>query len=265
MLDYAIGQNLQDTAVVLCVEPKGKIPFLNVSYAGFIGCITGMNAQQIALGEIGGKGYGHYNGMPMAFLLRSILERAGNLHEVQEILASTPRTCEYYYVFSDGKDNKAIGVYATEDQIHFIEPGAAYALFDGQEPHAKENKLVLNDTQMAYSPYQTVLYRDSEKKQPWGLIHLQPPDCVVLTGFSYPERYPILIDRLLARYGKIGLEDLKEIIKAPVARPSNLHNAIFSPSTLEVWISHAGPNGELACDQPYSHYSLAEYTQTPLN
>ena len=258
VLDYAIGQNLQDTAIVLCVEPEGKIPFLNVSYAGFIGCITGMNAQQIALGEIGGKGYGHYSGIPMAFLLRTILERAENLHGVKEILASTPRTCEYYYVFSDGKDNKAFGVYATEEQLHFIEPGAAYALFDGEEPQAKENKIVLYSTQMECSPYQTVLYKDGEKQQQWGLIHMQPPDCLVLTGFSHPQRYPVLINRLLECYGKIEWEDLKEIIKAPVARPSNLHNAIFSPSTLDVWISHAGPNGELACDQPYTHYNLAD-------
>ena len=39
-------------------EPEGKIPFVNVTYAGFIGSVTGMNAQQVSIGEMGGRGLG---------------------------------------------------------------------------------------------------------------------------------------------------------------------------------------------------------------
>jgi isopenicillin-N N-acyltransferase-like protein len=266
-LDYSIGQNLQDTAVLLIVEPEGKIPFLNVSYAGFIGCITGMNAQHIALGEIGGKGYGEFGGMPMAFLLRHILEKASTLKEVKEILANTPRTCEYYYLFSDGKQQQSFSVYATHQQLHFIEPGTSYALFDRlATPQATEkdsaltpdDKLVLKTPQVVSSDYQTVLYQDDQKQRQWGLIHRQPADCLILTGFPHPHRYPVLIQRLMKHYGQIGVRELKEIIKEPVALPSNLHNAIFAPATLDVWVAHAGPQGEPACDQPYEHFNLAD-------
>src|SRR5262249_44423065 len=85
VLDYAMGQGLQKTVVILIVQPEGKNSFLNVSYAGFIGSVTGMNEQHIALGEIGGKGYGDYEGLPMAFLLRKILEQANNLDDVKEL------------------------------------------------------------------------------------------------------------------------------------------------------------------------------------
>ena len=37
----------------------------------------------------------------MSFLLRDIMERAATVDEALEILRRTPRTCEYYYVFSD--------------------------------------------------------------------------------------------------------------------------------------------------------------------
>lgn len=264
VLDYAVGKNLQNTAVLLVVEPTGKIPFLNVSYAGFIGCITGMNKQHIALGEIGGKGYGQHQGMPMAFLLRHILEEASTLQAVKDLLAATPRTCEYYYVFSDGKTKQSCGVYATRAQLHFIEPGSSYALFDRKEAETwptAYDKYVLQGGQIESSHYQTVLYQDSEKQQQWGLIHQQPPHCLVMTGFPHPQRYPILVQRLLDCYGRIEVKDLQQVIKQPVAMPTNLHNAIFAPATLDVWIAQAGPQGEPACDEFYEHYNLKELIQ----
>ncbi len=261
VLDYSIGKNLQNTAVLQVVEPTGKIPFLNVSYAGFIGCITGMNKEQIALGEIGGRGYGHNQGMPMAFLLRHILEEASTLQAVKDLLAATPRTCEYYYVFSDGKTKQSCGVYATGAQLHFIEPGASYALFEREKTETdltSADKYVFQASQIETSPYQTILYQDAERQHQWGLIHQQPPHCLVLTGFPHPQRYPLLIQRLLDSYGRIDAKQLQQLIKQPVAMTANLHNAIFAPSTLDVWIAHAGPAGEPACDQDYEHYNLKE-------
>jgi len=37
---------------------------------------------------------------------------------------------------------------------------------------------------------------------------------------------------------------------------SNLHNAIFHPSTLEVWVAIASADGKPACTQPYYRYRL---------
>lgn len=54
VLDYGIGKNLQSTATLIIAEPVNGHPFINVSYAGFIGSITGMNEQKISIGEIGG-------------------------------------------------------------------------------------------------------------------------------------------------------------------------------------------------------------------
>ncbi|WP_068469603.1 C45 family autoproteolytic acyltransferase/hydolase [Candidatus Protochlamydia phocaeensis] len=264
VLDYGAGKGLQNSAVLIVAEPERGIPFLNVSYAGFIGCITGMNAEKIAIGEIGGKGYGQWDGLPMAFLLRTLLERASSLEEIRKILAETPRTCEYFYVFSDGKNSQSLGVYATPQQLHFIEPGSSYSLFDlssvlpAHPDVYKVEKAVFNQLFVESSLFQTVLYQDAQKEKIFGLIHHQLPDCVILTGFTRPYRYPILIERLQARYGSIQVSDLQDMIKAPVACPTNLHNAIFAPGSLEVWIAHAGPNEELACDQPYHHFSLSD-------
>jgi hypothetical protein len=123
VLDYSTCKNLQSTAILQVVEPNGKIPFLNVSYAGFIGTIRGINLEKIAIGEIGGLDVGSWNGMPMPFLLREILENASSIDEVKAILQNTPRTCEYYSVFSDGKTRESIGVYATANQLQYFYAG----------------------------------------------------------------------------------------------------------------------------------------------
>ncbi|MBS0605069.1 MAG: hypothetical protein JSS60_08575 [Verrucomicrobia bacterium] len=260
VLDYSVGKNLQSTAVLQVVEPDQGSPFLNVSYAGFIGTITGMNLEKIAIGEIGGLGYGSWAGVPMAFLLRDILQNATSLEEAKAILASTPRTCEYYYVFSDGKTRESIGVYTTASQLKFFAPGESYALIAPSQlpqnygPDGDHDKFVLTGCNIENTPFQTLLFEKGNRLA--MLYRLQPSDCLLLTGFPHPERYPVLVERVLENYGSIDEKTLMEIVKRPVARESNLHNAIFQPSALKVWISHAGPNDEPACDQDYQGWDF---------
>ncbi|HSX03682.1 MAG TPA: C45 family peptidase [Rhabdochlamydiaceae bacterium] len=260
VLDYAIGKNLQDTAVLMVVEPEGKIPYLNVSYAGFIGTVTGMNKEKISIGEVGGHGYGYWEGIPMAFLLRELLENAMTLQQAKEIVSGSPRTCEYYYVISDGKINESIGIYATSSQVHFIENGSTYAqLANAEVPknygsNGDNDKFFLTDCSLESSPFQTIIKNEGKAI---GLLQKQLPQTLLITGFPYPERYSILAERIEESYGAIDEKSLMEIIKKPASLDSNLHNAIFLPSELKVWISHAGKT-QPAYDQPYHFYSLDE-------
>lgn len=246
----------------MVVQPDQGNAFVNVSYAGFIGSVTGMNAQKISMGEIGGWGYGFWDGMPMAFLFREVLEKASILEEAKNILTNTPRTCEYYYVLADGKTNASTGVYATSSQIHFIEPGSDYALLAPKNLPANygtqgdHDKFFITPAQIESSEYQT-LVSDADNRVAM-LYHKQPQNCILMTGFSHPERYPLLVQRVLDSYGKIDEKTLEEIVMCPVARETNLHNAIFLPAQLKIWVSHAGPKCEPACSQPYAAFSLPD-------
>ena len=128
VLDYAIDWGLQEHAVVVVCEPEGGIPFVNVTYAGFIGSVTGMNLEQVSIGEMGGRGLGHWAGVPMAFLLRDAMERGKTLDEVIAVFRDNPRTCQYYYVLADAKTNRAVGMEASWDTFQLIEPGASHPL-----------------------------------------------------------------------------------------------------------------------------------------
>ncbi len=151
VLDYATGWGLQNHAVIIVTELDGCIPFVNVSYAGFIGCVTGMNAEHVSIGEMGGGGIGHWEGMPMAFLVREALQRGHTLQEVLDIYEQTPRTCEYFYVVADAKTNEAIGMEASWDVMDVIQPGTSHTLL----PHAVNDCALLS----AGSRYEELVQR----------------------------------------------------------------------------------------------------------
>jgi outer membrane lipoprotein-sorting protein len=126
ILDYLKGVGLEQNAVVFVNQPEGANAWVNVSYAGFTGSVTAMNEKKIAIGEMGGRGEGNWDGKPMAQLVREVMEKANTLEEAVAIMRKGPRTCEYYYVISDGNSKKAVGIAATPTKFETVAPGEAH-------------------------------------------------------------------------------------------------------------------------------------------
>ena len=143
VLDYACDWRLQEHAVIIVAEPENGIPFVNVSYAGFIGSVTGMNVQHISIGEMGGGGLGAWDGVPMALLMREVLETADTLEAAVSVFEEKPRTCEYYYVVADGKTNAAVGIEATPQKLTVLKPGESHPRL----PHPVEDTVLLSAKQ----------------------------------------------------------------------------------------------------------------------
>lgn len=122
VLDYMRDINLQTAACVQVFLPDGHHKWMSLGYAGFIGTVTAMNEKGLAIGEMGGRGEGDWDGVPMSLLLRDVMERASTVEEGLEILRKGPRTCEYYYVLSD-KSRAMAGVHADARQITILRPG----------------------------------------------------------------------------------------------------------------------------------------------
>jgi len=158
---------------------------------------------------MGGAGYGFWDGTPMSFLLRGALEHAATLEEAVAYMRDRRRTCDYYYVISDGKIPDAVGIAATTGKFEVVRSGQAVA----QLPEAVENAVLL----------------------------------------SSGNRYRNLVKRVREHYGKIDAHMLFDIIKRPVSMRSNLHDAIFEPQDLRIWVANASRH-EPACDQPPAIY-----------
>ena len=86
-----------------------------------------MNEEKISLGEMGGEGEGEWDGISMPILMRMALENAKSLDDAKNIFANNPRTCEYYYIFADGKSKESVAVYAKPQKIEFLLPGEKHS------------------------------------------------------------------------------------------------------------------------------------------
>jgi len=140
VLDYMRGMGMEQNAAVIVFKPDQGNAWVNVGYAGFIGSVTAMNEKQIAIGEMGGRGEGNWDGKPMAELVREVMEKANTLDEAVEIMRKGPRTCEYYYVISDAKSKKAVGIAATPEKFEIVLPNQAHPLL----PHAIQDAVLMS-------------------------------------------------------------------------------------------------------------------------
>lgn len=140
ILDYMRGLGLEQHAVVMVLQPERGNAWVNVSYSGFIGSVTAMNDKHLAIGEMGGRGEGRWDGKPMAELVREVMERANTLNEALEIMRKGPRTCEYYYVISDAKSKRAVGIATAPDKFETIWPGQSHPLL----PHGIQDTVLMS-------------------------------------------------------------------------------------------------------------------------
>jgi isopenicillin-N N-acyltransferase-like protein len=143
ILDYMTEVGLQDYALLTIAKPKGFNAFVTVGYVGFLGSVTGMNDKQVAFGEMGGRGEGKWDGMPMSFLMRKGFEEAATLDQAVALFRDTPRTCEYYYVISDAKIPDARGLACTPEKCEIIKPNQSHPLL----PHAVEDAVLMSADQ----------------------------------------------------------------------------------------------------------------------
>ncbi|HAM73578.1 MAG TPA: hypothetical protein DCM86_18250 [Verrucomicrobiales bacterium] len=154
ILDYLRGVGLEQNAVVMVFKPDQGNAWVNVSYAGFVGSVTAMNEKKLAIGEMGGRGEGNWDGKPMAQLVREVMEKASTLDEAVEIMRKGPRTCEYYYVISDGKTKRAVGIAATPTTFETIWSGQSHPKL----PHAIKDAVLMS----AGDRYETLAKRVQE-------------------------------------------------------------------------------------------------------
>ncbi len=83
--DFEAGDVFDRDKAVFLVREDGAIPFASVAWPGFVGVVTGMNAEGVVVVVHGGRAQEPSSeGLPVAFSLREVLERA---HDTEEAVA----------------------------------------------------------------------------------------------------------------------------------------------------------------------------------
>ena len=223
-LDYAldIGETTrpQTNSLLYVVVPKDGIPHAVVTWAGFIGCVTGMNLDGLAVGEMGSRSKDEtFDGLPMIFLLREVLSRAHNVGEAKEIWRKAPRTCGYNFILSDS--NEICAVESNRSRIRFFRAGEDG---DGDGPHYGIDGIVRRCNHFV----------DRELAATQRGVY-DPRESALSSWTAYQRQG----DFLKGRRGRIDAATMIEMLRGyPVTHPC-LHQAVMCPTDRVMWVSQA--------------------------
>ncbi|MDO5552414.1 MAG: C45 family peptidase [Planctomycetia bacterium] len=133
VLDYMRKIGLHSQAVFMVFMPDGYNAWCSVSYSGLIGSVTAMNEKGLTIGEMGGRGEGKWDGLPMIFLIRRIMEECETVDEAIALMKSGPLTCDYYYILSDKSGNMAAieAIAGSDEPVRVLRPGQAHPQLPG--------------------------------------------------------------------------------------------------------------------------------------
>jgi isopenicillin-N N-acyltransferase like protein len=107
--DFEAGDLLDRDKVVFLVQEDGAIPFASVAWPGFVGVVTGMNAEGVVVVVHGARaGEPIAEGLPVAFALREVLERAHDTAEAVEIMRSQQVMVSHIVFVGDGSGRFAV-------------------------------------------------------------------------------------------------------------------------------------------------------------
>lgn len=242
-LDWAVGADAQDDAVILVWRPEGGMPFMMVGWAGGIGSVSGMNAAGITLGEMTLPSQNAtFDGLPLTLRMRMVVEEATNIDEALAILEDN-QTSGWNYILGDAQvpdgralevDAKGVDVYAPLDAKESPET-AHKSLPDAvrrtNHPVSKER---LVDLAKAYGKEYGINAESWEQLKP-----LLP----LVKNINTFQRYEWLGTCIEDQEGKIDVKEaLQMLANGPVFNDETLHAWVFDPSNNLAYVANAGNN-----------------------
>jgi isopenicillin-N N-acyltransferase-like protein len=127
ILDWGLHKisRLHKYPLITVNVPETGIPSANIGWVGYLGAVSGMNAEGITLGEMGYRNPPNetLNGEPMPFMLRRVMTEAKDLSEVRGVINNAVGTCSYVFLMSDGKTGEAELYVKDRERFLVFKPG----------------------------------------------------------------------------------------------------------------------------------------------
>jgi len=218
-LDYTLQAQLQEFPCVVIYIPKDGIAHMNPSFAGSIGCHTGMNAEGITLTEIGdspGKDKPYdLHGLHFMMMFRDVLYSAKTLDQAIQKIKDTKRIKKYHFVVGDGKVPAAVKMKAWAPEL---------VVWKDNDPK----------DELAPDIFPNVVYH-AESRTPTARAHLS----------QYAQ-------------GRYDADAVIQLSKAIGSLGGNLMNAVYDATAREAWLSYAEKD-ECAYRRPYVQVNLMDF------
>lgn len=221
-LDFTMGAGLQDHPLIVIYKPEQGSPSVNVSFAGYLGSHTGMNASHIVFGEKGESPRSEFpyniKGTHFSFLFRSMMYDAKTLDDVLNTIRNTTLIKRYFLFFSDGN----------------------------KETQGGAKVLVSSPDSVKYT-----IWKDNDPND-----NLAPN--ILPNTIYYTMDNPVAFDLLKKYHGSFDDQKMIELSRTVADEGGNLLDVVYDATTLELWAAYA--NGtEDASKQSYVHISMTDY------
>ncbi len=221
-LDFTMGAGLQDHPLVVIYIPNEGSPHMNVTFAGYIGSHTGMNANHLVFGEKGQSPNQEYpydiDGVHFSFLFRSMMYDATSLNDIIKTVENTTLIKRYFLFFSDGNEETMGGA----------------------------KVLVSSPDSVKYS-----IWKENDPTD-----NLAPN--ILPNRIYYTMDNDIAFDIMNKYHGSFDENSMIELSQSVANEGGNLLNVVYNATTLEMWVAYAN-GAEDASEQEYVHISSDDF------
>jgi hypothetical protein len=207
-LDYETEANIQKYPLIVVYVPDEGQPFANITWAGVVGCISGISKERLAISEIGDdydKSNDSFAGIPFMFLLRDVLQFDKSLDESIERIKNAKRTTSLLYGIGDGELGYLRGFQTSHTFCNVFN-------WDNLEPVTATHKRI-----------EDVVY--------WGM------------SWDVPSYDGPLHDKLMEHYGHINADVTINDIVTSVGT-GDLQTVVYDLTAMKIWVANAKADDE---------------------
>ncbi len=239
--DFYVGDHFSENKIVSFEKPSDGFKFMYITWAGFIGVVSGMNEKGLTVTINAAKSdIPSGSATPVSLVAREILQYAENIPEAMSIARKRKMFVSESFLIGSAEDGKAVIIEKTPDSVAMYDPGKNEIIcanhFQSRELGGlKSNKIQIRESASDYRYRRMQELLDSAGKN------------------TLEQTVKILRDRRGLENEDIGLGNEKAINQL-IAH----HSIIFEPQKKLVWVS-TGPwqLGEFVCYDLNKVFSLS--------
>jgi hypothetical protein len=141
---------MQKFPLIIVYLPEDGHPYVNPTFAGFIGVQTGMNSTGLVLTEMGDSPDRDYpfdlNGIPFIAMFSDLLYHSSSMEQTLAMITQAKRIKKYHYVIGAASDNRGVKIKAHAPNLEIWkdnDPNDEYApsnIFDDIVINAESRK-----------------------------------------------------------------------------------------------------------------------------
>ena len=218
--DFYVGDRFADNKIVAFMNPSTGHKFMMVTWAGFIGVVSGMNEEGLTVTINAAKSkVPTGSATPVSLVAREILQYAGNIQEALSIAKRRQMFVSESFLVGSAKDHKAVVIEKTPDSLDVYDPHQEEIIctnhFQGNALRNSESNIrQMNESASSYRYRRLSELLDANGKN------------------TVQKTVSILRDRGGVGNADIGLGNEKSIDQL-IAH----HSIVFEPDKLLVWVS----------------------------